>query len=138
MRKTRIAAVLALVLLAGCRTVGMSHEKGGYADVHAPIAQEMLLDNRKIVVFDVRPTAEYDGPLGHIAGAYSLPLDSIESHLTEILPYQGNTVMVYGDAEEESIRGSRLLVAAGFQNVVRISGGIRKWLDLGYHTVASQ
>ena len=65
----------------------------------------------------------------------SAPLDSIESRLPQLLPYQSGTVMVYADTSDEAIRGAKLLVASGFPNVVMIDGGIREWVDRGYRTV---
>lgn len=132
----RKALILALLLpLVGCKTVGMSREKGGYAMLRPSVANEMILDNRTIIVFDFRSEAEYDGPMGHIAGALSTPLDTIESRLPQLIPYQSGTVMVYGDTKDEAVRGARLLVASGFRNVVMIDGGIREWIGRGYRTV---
>ena len=131
-----VAALVAASLAAGCSTVGVGRE-GSFAEVRPTVAQQMLLDNRNIIVFDVRSENDYAGSMGHIAGAQSLPLESIETRLMELVPYQSGTVMVYGDTEEESKSAARILVAAGFQNVVRIRGGIRSWIDLGYKTVLS-
>ncbi|HVT05797.1 MAG TPA: rhodanese-like domain-containing protein [Thermoanaerobaculia bacterium] len=133
MRRVLILALL--IPMLACRTVGVAREKGGYAMVRPAIANEMILDNRTIIVFDFRSEAEYDGPLGHVAGALSTPLDAIESRLPLLLPYQAGTVMVYADTADEAIRGAKLLVASGFRNVVMIDGGIREWIDRGYRTV---
>lgn len=132
-----IPAFALLITLTGCSTVGVSRERGGYAKVNAAVAQVMLLDNRQLVVFDFRPNSEYWGPRGHIAGALSTPLDSIELRLPELLPYQNTTVLVYGESNEEGERGARILAAAGFRNVVLIDGGIQRWLEDGYKTVTS-
>ena len=128
--------ILACLLLAACRTVGVSHEKGGYAEISPTIAHEMILDNSNIVVLDFRPPAEY--ATGHVAGALSTPLDTIETQLPQLVPYQTGTILVYADEQEASVRGARLLVAAGFRNVVRITGGIREWIEGGYQTVTSE
>ncbi len=133
-----LAVAMLLLTAASCRTVGAGNrERGGFAEIRPTVAQQMILDNRTIILFDVRPDTEYVGSLGHIAGALSVPLDRIETRLPELVPYQTGTVIIYADDEEESKRGARLLVAAGFQNVVRIKGGIREWIDLGYKTVLS-
>jgi rhodanese-related sulfurtransferase len=132
----RLAPAFALLLLAvSCRTVGVSRVEGGFAEVSASIAHEIILDTRQIIVLDLRPTEEYAA--GHIAGAISTPLDSIENRLPELGPYQRSTLLIYG-GQEESRRGARLLVVAGFRNVVRISGGMDAWIRGGYPTVSSQ
>lgn len=130
-------ALLAALALAACNTIGVAREEGGFAEVKPTIAHEMILDSNQIVVIDVRPVSEYWGPLGHVAGALSVPLSGIERRLPELLPYKDTTILVYGDSDEESIRGARILVAAGLENVVRIRGGIRAWSDLGYPTVTA-
>jgi rhodanese-related sulfurtransferase len=133
--KRSTVALLLLAAVASCRTVGVAKERGGFASVSPQVAYEMLLDNKQLVLLDFRSENEYWGPLGHIAGALSAPLDAIENRLPELLPYQDSTVIVYGDDKDESARGARILIAAGFDNVVSIDGGIRAWIERGYRTV---
>lgn len=127
----------ALLLAAGCQTIGVSREEGGFAEIRPTIAHEMILDSQQVVVIDFRPVEEYWGALGHVAGALSVPLSTIEKRLPELIPYKDTTVLVYGDTEEESQRGARILAAAGFRSVVRIQGGMREWIDLGYPAVTA-
>lgn len=135
MRSTLLLVAVGILSL-GCQTVGVSRDGRGFAEVKPTVAHEMLLDERQIVVLDFRPTSEYWEPLGHIAGALSTPLDSIELRLPELMPYQNTTILVYADAEDDAIRGARVLLAAGFRNIVVIQGGIRRWIELGYKTVS--
>ncbi len=128
-------ALLLALLAGGCETVGLSYQEGGFAEVLPTVAHEMILDSQQVVVLDLRPTEEYWGALGHVAGALPVPIGSIEKRLPTLLPYKDSTILVYADSEDESRTGSRILVAAGFNSIVRIRGGIRKWIDLGYPTV---
>ncbi|HUO85278.1 MAG TPA: rhodanese-like domain-containing protein [Thermoanaerobaculia bacterium] len=132
-----LGLLVAVCLSAGCSTVGVENDRG-FALVEPTVANEMILDNTRIVVLDLRPADEFYGPLGHVAGAISVPLGSIESRLGEILPYRSETVIVYADTLETGERGARLLTAAGFRNIVLIRGGIRRWIELGYKTVRAQ
>ena len=86
----------------------------------------------------MRSAAGYRAAEGHIAGAVSAPFDTIERQLPELLPYQNQTVLVYGENDEEGAQASKLLVLAGFRNVVHVSGGIRGWIERGYRTVNAQ
>lgn len=133
MKMMRLAA--ALLLLAGCETVGVSTTEGGYAEVAPQIANEMILDTRQVVVLDIRPADLYRGPDGHIAGAISAPFETIEKQLPELLPYQNQTVLVYGQNSADGALAARLLSVAGFRNVVHIDGGLESWIALGYRTV---
>lgn len=124
-----------LASFAACKTVGVSMTRGGYAEVSPQIANEMILDSRQVVIFDVRPPALYRGAAGHIAGAVSTPFDMIERQLPELLPYQNETVLVYGSTEDDGALAAQLLTVAGFRNVVHIAGGLEGWIEQGYRTV---
>ncbi len=138
----KTSAVLLLSSLAlfplACRTVGVSKTTGGFAEISPTVAAEMILDSQQIVVIDIRPSSAYRGPEGHIAGAISAPFDTIEMHLPELLPYQNQTVLVYGETSEDGAVGAQLLTVAGFRNVVHVNGGIKQWIERGYRTVNAQ
>lgn len=127
--------VLMAVVLASCKTVGVSMTRGGYAEVSPQIANEMMLDSRQVVILDVRPANEYRGANGHIAGAVSAPFEAIERQLPELLPYQNQTVLVYGTSDADGPVAARLLTLAGFRNVVHVAGGLAGWIENGYRTV---
>jgi rhodanese-related sulfurtransferase len=137
MKKMIVIALLAGAMF-GCRTVGISRMPGGFAEVSPTVAAEMILDSQQVVVLDVRPSADYRGPEGHIAGSLNAPFDSIERQLPELLPYQNQTVLVYGASSTDGEVAAKLLSVAGFRNVVHIAGGLKGWIDRGYRTVNSQ
>jgi rhodanese-related sulfurtransferase len=137
MRRSVVLLVIALAA-ASCRTVGVSHTLGGYSEVAPTVASEMMLDSQQVVVLDVRPAAAFRGPDGHIAGAINAPFETIERQLPELLPYQNQTVLVYGETSTDGEVAAKLLTVAGFRNVVHIAGGIKGWMDKGYRTVNTQ
>ncbi len=130
--------LIAIVAITACKTVGVSTTAGGYAEISPTIANEMILDTRQVVILDTRPAAEYRGPSGHIAGAISAPFDTIEKQLPELLPYQNDTVLVYGANATDGALAARLLSLAGFRNVVHVAGGLDAWIARGYRTVNAQ
>ena len=136
-RKFWMLAVLAALAMS-CRTVGVSRTEGGYAEISPTVANEMIIDSNQVVVIDVRSVDAYRGPDGHIAGALNAPFDTIERQLPELLPYQNQTVLVYGDTSTDGALASKLLTVAGFRNVVHIAGGLRGWIEHGYRTVNAQ
>ena len=131
-------ALLLAISAASCRTIGVSHTSGGFSEVAPTVASEMMLDSQQVVVLDVRPAAAFRGPDGHIAGALNAPFDTIERQLPELLPYQNQTVLVYGETSTDGEVAARLLTVAGFRNIVHITGGIRAWIERGYRTVNTQ
>src|SRR5437763_7477376 len=136
--KRLMALGLIATAAAGCRTIGISRTHGGFAEVSPNVASEMILDTEQVVVLDVRSANDYRGPEGHIAGSLNAPFDSIERQLPELLPYQNQTVLVYGETSTDGAVAARLLSIAGFRNVVHIDGGIHGWIERGYRTVNSQ
>jgi rhodanese-related sulfurtransferase len=137
MQKT-IALALITFATFGCRTIGVHRTSGGFSEVEPTVANEMILDSQQVIVLDVRPSAVYRGPEGHIAGSLNAPFDSIERQLPELLPYQNQTVLVYGETSTDGEVAAKLLMVAGFRNVVHIAGGLKGWIDRGYRTVNSQ
>jgi len=137
MRRALLTSAFCLLVFA-CKTVGVSTTAGGYSEVEPTVAAEMILDSQQVVVLDVRPIAAYRGPDGHIAGALNAPFDTIEHQLPLLLPYQNQTVLVYGDSSNDGAVASKLLSVAGFRNVVHIAGGLRSWIEHGYKTVNSR
>jgi phage shock protein E len=136
--KRRFLPLIALALLGvgACRTIGITRANG-YGDISPAVAHQMMLDSSQVVVMDFRPSDIYNAEQGHIAGAISVPLDTIENQLPELLPYSSSTILVYASTDEESERGAKVLVAAGFRNIIIIRGGLERWIELGYKTVTS-
>ena len=137
MKRIGFVALL-LFALAGCRTVGVSTTSGGFAEVSPMVANEMIVDSSQVVVIDIRSSDDYRGPVGHIPGALSAPFATIEHQLPELLPYQGQTVLVYGESTADGAVAAKVLSVAGFRNVVQINGGIRGWIEHGYATVSGR
>jgi rhodanese-related sulfurtransferase len=138
MRKIMMLAAAALAAVSCRSTVGVSRTTGGFAEIAPTVAAEMILDSQQVVVIDVRPASAYRGPEGHIAGAISAPFDTIETRLPELLPYQNQTVLVYGESSNDGAVAAQLLTVAGFRNVVHVTGGIKEWIERGYRTVNAQ
>jgi rhodanese-related sulfurtransferase len=138
MKRFAALLILGLCFLPSCRTVGVSKTSGGFAEIAPTVAAEMILDSQQVVVIDVRSSDAYRGPEGHIAGAISAPFDTIEMHLPELLPYQNQTVLVYGETSTDGAVAAQLLTVAGFRNIVHVSGGIKEWIERGYRTVHAQ
>jgi len=128
----------AFCILAACRTVGVSRTADGFAEISPTVAAEMILDSSQVVVLDVRPAAAFTGPAGHIAGSLNAPLDSLERQMPELLPYQNQTVLVYGETSTDGAVAAKVLTVAGFRNVVHVDGGIKGWIERGYRTVNAQ
>jgi rhodanese-related sulfurtransferase len=77
------------------------------------------------LALDVRTPGEYEG-LGHIPGAWLMPVDLVAS-APAVLPDDGRPIVVYCEHGVRSVAASRLLCAAGIDNILNLSGGLAVW-----------
>ena len=85
----------------------------------------LLIDGDAITVLDVRTANEY-AQLGHIPGAWLLPVDLVAS-APAVLPGGDKPVLVYCEHGVRSVAASRLLSTAGIAQVLNLSGGLSHW-----------
>lgn len=128
-----LLAALALLAAGGCRTLF----EGGTErfTVRPGVAFSMLRDAPYLPILDLRPAEEFHGPLGHMAGARSIPLDALESHGTELRAYRGSTVLAYCRATECGREAFERLSSFGIDDPVFLDGGLEAWIADGYGTV---
>jgi rhodanese-related sulfurtransferase len=95
--------------------------------------QEALgpVERGEMLVLDVRSPGEYAG-LGHIPGAWLLPLDLIAS-APAVLPADGRPVLVCCEHGVRSVAAARFLEQAGVAGVVNLSGGMSVWSGTRVH-----
>ncbi len=95
----------------------------------SPVELKRRLNDRSLVVLDVRPTSEYEA--GHISGARSIPIEELRSRLAE-LPKSKNVVAYcrgpYCVFADEAVE---LLQSKGYK-AVRLETGFPEWMIAGY------
>jgi rhodanese-related sulfurtransferase len=84
-----------------------------------------LLASGGVTILDVRTPGEHE-QLGHIPGAWLLPVDLIAS-APAVLPDDDRPVLVYCEHGVRSAAASRLLSAAGIDRVLNLAGGLAAW-----------
>lgn len=95
---------------------------------------ERLLRNDELLLLDVRSDADYQGELGHIADSLNIPLEGLESRLSELTPYQENTVALICTMDCRSKKAAQLLTKQGFADVHVVAGGMKQWNKDGLPT----
>lgn len=98
--------------MSGLRTI--SHEEA-----------RALLATGGAVALDVRSAGEYE-QLGHIPGAWLIPVDLIAS-APAVLPNDGRPLLVYCEHGVRSVAAARLLLEAGVGGVLNLAGGLAGW-----------
>ncbi len=79
----------------------------------------------RVQVIDVREPAEFDGALGHIAGAKLVPLGSLTQKLSEIEKEKPVAMVCRSGAR--SAQATVLLRNAGYTRVANLAGGMLRW-----------
>jgi uncharacterized membrane protein YdjX (TVP38/TMEM64 family)/rhodanese-related sulfurtransferase len=85
------------------------------------------LHDTSIAVVDVRGPDEFTGNLGHIANALNLPVDELQSRLSEINALKERPVILVCRTDKRSATASALLRDAGFRDVRVLLGGMVEW-----------
>ena len=99
-----------------------------YREVNAAEAAQFIA-NLKPFVLDVRTPGEFAE--GHLAGAVLLPVQELQQRLGELAPHRQEPVFVYCHSGNRSTVAAKLLVDAGFENVVNLRKGITDWKGAG-------
>ena len=82
-------------------------------------------------ILDVRQPEEWVE--GHIPDATLIPLGELASRVSEVP--QDQEIVVVCRSGNRSQQGRDILLAAGFENVTSMAGGMNQWSAAGYDTV---
>ena len=91
--------------------------------------QKKINVKNNILLLDVRTVAEFDGPLGHIAGAVLIPIQELEERIDELNEHKEKEIIVICRSGNRSQIGTRILISHGI-NAVNMVGGMKAWNDL--------
>ncbi|HEX7007013.1 MAG TPA: rhodanese-like domain-containing protein [Alphaproteobacteria bacterium] len=94
----------------------------GIWEVQPHWVQEHLRD---VQVIDVREPDEFDGPLGRIPGAISIPLGTLKERAAEIS--KDRPIVAVCRAGGRSAQATNILKKAGFERVANLAGGMLRW-----------
>jgi rhodanese-related sulfurtransferase len=91
------------------------------------------LNNKDVIFLDVRTPAEFNGTapekFGAIQNAINIPVQELESRISELEKYKDKEIVVYCSHSHRSPRASYMLTSAGFKNVSNMSGGMSVWQE---------
>lgn len=77
------------------------------------------------VVVDVRERQKFE--LGHIAESINIPLKELEKQQAQLEKYRDRPIVLVDEIGQQSINALRQLNEAGFNNLMRLQGGINQW-----------
>lgn len=103
-------------------------KKMSYTDVSPKEARELIASNPGVIIIDVSPHYAK----GRLPGSVNYYLG--DGSLDKAIPNlnKENTYLVYCHVDSVSIAGAQKLIDAGFENVYRLEGNYKAWIDAGY------
>ena len=124
MKYLPVIYVSAALIVGSCnqKTIEQTPVKK-YPNIMVADVQKKISAKVNILLLDVRTATEFDGPLGHIAGAVLLPVQELEQRIDE------KEIIVICRSGNRSQTGTRILISHGF-NAVNMLGGMKAWNDL--------
>ena len=116
-----------LLVLAFLLALGMllwSESKKAGASVSSTEAVQ-LMNKDNAVLLDIRSKKEWES--GSITNSTHIPLVDLDKRLSELEKYKSRNVIVVCNMGQSSGTACKKLMAAGFEKVVRLKGGITEW-----------
>jgi uncharacterized membrane protein YdjX (TVP38/TMEM64 family)/rhodanese-related sulfurtransferase len=89
--------------------------------------RERLARREDIAVLDVRPAADYAGPLGHVPGSLNIPLEELPRRLAEVESRRDRPLAVMCRTNRMSAKAVELLRNAGFKQALLVADGMVAW-----------
>jgi rhodanese-related sulfurtransferase len=89
---------------------------------------DYLKSHPKTILLDVRTKEEFDGNadpnFGTLKNAVNIPIQELDTRLSEIEKYRKQEIIVYCSHSHRSPQAAYKLTQNGFKNVVNMSGGM--------------
>lgn len=117
MRLYFLSIIVVIIGLSAC-----SNGTGSYENVSTDQAKE-LIDQKEVVVIDVRTPEEYEA--SHIPNAELLPLQELQSRLNELDPEE--KYLIVCQSGNRSTQASEILADNGFSNFYNMTGDMNNW-----------
>ena len=122
-----VASMLVLTLgsAVGCTSKTETYNEATYKNITGDEAVKIMDKDTGILLLDVRKEDEYKA--GHIVDGVNIPLEEIESRISEFEEYKDKPVLVYCRVGKRSAEASEILVKNGFTNVSNMEDGVEEY-----------
>lgn len=143
-KKNPIICVLLIVVMASSclLTQSVAADQPGYQNITVQQAKHLINHTPNLFILDVRNQSEYN--LGHLYGAFIVPLDQIQNwnwnsttidgqpFIDILQAHINNTVLVYCKGGSRSAPACQILADHGFTKVYNMQDGITAWMQAEY------
>jgi rhodanese-related sulfurtransferase len=88
-------------------------------------AYKLIIENKKLLILDVRTKEEYEK--GHIPGAKLIPVQALSARMDELYEYQDSPILVYCETGRRSSFAVNYLIENDFTEIYHLDRGIVAW-----------
>lgn len=110
----------------------IAYQAAQYSEVTATEAAAFIA-NRRPLILDVRTEREFAG--GHLADATLIPVQTLQGRMAELAAHKEEPVLIYCATGNRSTVAAKLLIDAGFTQVINLRRGIAEWNRAGLPVV---
>ncbi len=90
-----------------------------------PALTTQMINKQDAVLLDIRSKKEWD--TGYITGSKHIPIADLTRRMSELEKYKSRPLIVICNLGQTAGSATKQLKAAGFENVMRMQGGITEW-----------
>lgn len=129
-RKYKVLAIgltmaLTLGIIVGCSSNDNSSQvEDGYQEIDASKTEELVADQEKTLVIDLRDSEKYNS--GHLENAINISFDDFESKIDELRGYENQNIILICNTGNKSGKASKMLVDNGFKKVYNAQDGMEE------------
>lgn len=102
----------------------LEYRAAAYREVDSQEAKE-LIANLDPLILDVRTQGEFAG--GHLENAWLIPVQEIQGRVKDLEPHRDQPIFIYCKSGNRSTVAAKVLVDAGFPQVINLRKGITDW-----------
>ncbi|MBC7453551.1 MAG: rhodanese-like domain-containing protein [Massilia sp.] len=118
---------VALVVLSGAALLFPALQPRGKRA--SALEATQIINRGKSTIVDVRSAAEFAN--GHLRDAKNIPLADLTKRIGELDKLKARSLIVVCENGTRAAKAVRQLIAAGFNDVVSLDGGLAAWQSAG-------
>jgi rhodanese-related sulfurtransferase len=105
--------------------LGFFRNNSNATNVTIDEAHELLINNKDILILDVRTASEFRD--GHIPNAINIPHSVLPARIHELKKYKDKMILVHCQSGGRSASAVNVLVQNGFTQVYHMNRGFGAW-----------
>ncbi len=128
-RKLAAAAFAASLACSGCVTSQrvVRSLTANCHEVQPGVANEMIRDNPRALVLDVRHGDEFTAAMPHLQRCREVPLSELPRRFSEIGAWKKETIVIFSRDGTDAASACEFLARQGFLYVSHVEGGVAEW-----------